>query len=109
MDKQSAVSSASFAELLRETRQQAGLTLEGLGQISGVSARAISELERGRSTPRPKTLDRLVTALDLGLPQRALLLQAARTTQQHAPAGLPFNFPQTSASSPDMVRNWPWR
>jgi transcriptional regulator with XRE-family HTH domain len=37
----------SFGELLRDHRRAAGLTQEELAERAGLSARSISELERG--------------------------------------------------------------
>ncbi|MGW1626466.1 helix-turn-helix domain-containing protein [Streptomyces sp. NPDC002172] len=37
----------TFGRLLREARQRALLTLEALAEASGVSVRAISDMERG--------------------------------------------------------------
>ncbi|MDR7275355.1 helix-turn-helix domain-containing protein [Catenuloplanes atrovinosus] len=49
---------------LRALRHAAGLTLEQLAEASGISARAISDMERGHSrTPQARTLAALATAL----------------------------------------------
>ncbi|MEU8763938.1 helix-turn-helix transcriptional regulator [Streptomyces sp. NPDC048659] len=40
---------AGFAEALRGHRRAARLTLEQLAEASGVSARTLSDMERGRS------------------------------------------------------------
>jgi predicted ATPase/transcriptional regulator with XRE-family HTH domain/TolA-binding protein len=67
----------SFGELLRQRRLAAGLTQEALAERAGVSAKAISDLERdpGR-TPRLDTVGLLADALGPG--ERAALLTAAR-------------------------------
>ena len=69
----------SFGELLRQTRLAAGLTQEALAERAGVSAKAVSDLERdpGR-TPRLDTIGLLADALDLDPGERAGLLAAAR-------------------------------
>jgi predicted ATPase/transcriptional regulator with XRE-family HTH domain len=69
----------SFGELLRQRRLAAGLTQEGLAERAGVSAKAVSDLERdpGR-TPRLDTIGLLADALDLDPGERADLLAAAR-------------------------------
>ena len=69
----------SFGELLRQRRLAAGLTQEALAERAGVSAKAISDLERdpGR-TPRLDTVGLLADALDLDPGERAGLLAAAR-------------------------------
>jgi predicted ATPase/transcriptional regulator with XRE-family HTH domain len=64
--------------LLKRYRMAAGLSQEALAARAGISARAISDLERGRHrTPHPNTLDVLATALSLSAQQRAVLLTAA--------------------------------
>ncbi|WP_320779278.1 ATP-binding protein [Streptomyces sp. CRN 30] len=79
--------------LLREARQRALLTLEALAQTSGVSVRAISDLERGRSAPRQSTLSELMDALDIDEDERRALLDAARrggrSTAPRVPGQLP--------------------
>ena len=70
---------ASFGDVLRRYRLAAALTQEALAERSGLSARAISDLERGRRTwPRKDTVRLLLSALDLPGPDRAALVQAAR-------------------------------
>jgi transcriptional regulator with XRE-family HTH domain len=52
--------------LLRRHRRAAGMTLEELAETSGVSVRAISDMERGRTrAPQRRTLQSLVDALRL--------------------------------------------
>jgi predicted ATPase/DNA-binding XRE family transcriptional regulator len=68
-----------FASLLRRHRHAAGLTQEELAERAGLSARGLSDLERGvRRRPHPETLRLLGDALDLAPPQRAALAAAAR-------------------------------
>lgn len=70
---------ATFGQRLRALRQAAGLTLEALAERSGVSGRAISDMERGRTrTPHERTLTALADALDLGDADRADLAELAR-------------------------------
>src|SRR5690242_13291160 len=70
---------ASFATLLKHYRQAAGLSQEALAARAGLSARAISDLERGvNRTPRYATLELLASALMLSSQQQALLRAAAR-------------------------------
>jgi len=58
------------AEWLRQRRAAAGLTQEDLAERSGVSVRAIADLERGRTRrPYPSSVRALVRAL--GLPDSA--------------------------------------
>ena len=70
---------ADVGILLRRHRRAAGLSLEGLAEASGVSVRAIGDMERGRARgPRPQTIDALADGLQLPGEQRAQLLAAAR-------------------------------
>jgi predicted ATPase/transcriptional regulator with XRE-family HTH domain len=72
--------------LIRRFRLLAGLSQEQLAERSGVSARAISDLERGlRKTPHPDTLRMLAEGLALGSVDRETLLQAARPDLRPAP------------------------
>ncbi len=74
---------ASFGELLRQRRLAAGLTQEALAERAGVSAKAVSDLERDPDrTPRLDTIGLLADALDLGPGERAGLLAAARPQRQ---------------------------
>ncbi|HEU5438319.1 MAG TPA: tetratricopeptide repeat protein [Ktedonobacterales bacterium] len=69
----------SFASLLRRYREAAGLTQEQLAARAGLSARGISDLERGvRQAPRRETVSLLADALALAPHQRGLLEAAAR-------------------------------
>ena len=57
---------ASFGERLRHLREAAGLTQEELAERSGLSAKGISDLERGeRRRPYPHTVRSLAAALEL--------------------------------------------
>ncbi|HEY1389429.1 MAG TPA: helix-turn-helix domain-containing protein [Ktedonobacterales bacterium] len=69
----------SLSLLLKRYRVTAGLSQEALAQRASLSARAISDLERGlHRVPHTATLDLLATARALSPSQRALLLAAAR-------------------------------
>lgn len=69
----------TFRGLLRRARLAAGLTQEALAEQSGVSAKAVSELERNAArTPRLATVTLLADALGLDARQHAELLAAAR-------------------------------
>ena len=69
----------SFGELLRRRRQAAGLTQEALAERAGVSAKAISDLERDPDrTPRLDTIVLLADALGLDSADRQTLLAVAR-------------------------------
>ncbi|GGM13709.1 ATP-binding protein [Nakamurella endophytica] len=70
---------ADLGALLRRHRQAARLTLEALAERSGVSARAISDMERGRARgPQARTIAALADALRLAGAPREALLTAAR-------------------------------
>jgi len=81
-------SSPSFAQLLRRSRRAAGLTQEELAERAGLSARAVSDLERGENrTPRRDTLELLADALHLSTEERgALTGTIQRTRAQGAPS-----------------------
>jgi predicted ATPase/transcriptional regulator with XRE-family HTH domain len=67
-------SAASFATLLRQHRVTRGLSQEALAERAGLSARAISDLERGlRRAPYRETLRVLGDALGLTAADRAAL------------------------------------
>jgi tetratricopeptide (TPR) repeat protein/transcriptional regulator with XRE-family HTH domain len=69
----------SFGRLLRQLRDDAGLTQEDLADAARVSQRAISDLERGINlTARRDTARMLADALKLTGPRRALFEAAAR-------------------------------
>src|SRR5919112_942822 len=58
----------SFASLLKRHRLAAGLTHERLAELAALSARSISDLERGVSQrPRRETVDLLGAALQAGV------------------------------------------
>lgn len=68
----------SFGALLRARRLSAGLSQEGLAERSGLSVRAIRELERGRTRrPYPDSVHRLAEALGLDGAARARFVTAA--------------------------------
>ncbi|MCA1723132.1 MAG: helix-turn-helix domain-containing protein [Thermomicrobia bacterium] len=72
-------SSATFGDQLRRLRVAAGLTQETLAERAGLSARGISDLERGRRvSPYYDTVHRLADALALTAEERASLIAAAR-------------------------------
>jgi transcriptional regulator with XRE-family HTH domain len=68
-----------FGEVLRGHRRAARLTLEQLADVSGVSARALSDMERGRSKgPQHRTVTALADALVLRGDARKQLIELAR-------------------------------
>ena len=85
----------SFAHELRRCRITAGLTQEALAERAGLSARGISDLERGRRTnPYPETIRRLCDALNLSETDRTRLIAAAWSARGGGAApspGIPIN------------------
>src|SRR6185503_14320326 len=68
-----------FGGLLRQLRDQAGLTQDELAEAAQVSQRAISDLERGiNATARKDTAVLLAGALGLDAPTREQFIAAAR-------------------------------
>jgi len=68
-----------LAGLLRQLRAEARLTQEELAEAAGLSARSVSDLERGiHRTARKDTAQLLADALGLTEPARALFIAAAR-------------------------------
>src|SRR3712207_3767302 len=68
---------APFGSRLRRLREAAGLTQEELASKAGLSARAVSVLERGeRKRPYPHTVRSLAEALGLSEDERASLFAA---------------------------------
>jgi transcriptional regulator with XRE-family HTH domain len=68
-----------LSALARRHRQEAGLTQEELARRSGLSARAINNIERGQTLrPHPHSVERLATALGLDEASAAQLRAAAR-------------------------------
>jgi transcriptional regulator with XRE-family HTH domain len=68
-----------FARILHQHRIAAGISQEALAERAGVSARELSELERGpHAFPRTETLALLIAALGLEGPARAAFEAAAR-------------------------------
>jgi non-specific serine/threonine protein kinase len=71
----------TFALLLRRHRQAAGLTQEALAERARLSARTVSDLERGLNLrPRKDSMTLLAQALGLADAERAQLEDAARQT-----------------------------
>jgi transcriptional regulator with XRE-family HTH domain len=70
----------SFGALLRVHRSASGLTQEDLAERSGVSIRAIADMERGRTTrPFRHSVHRLADALELPGGERERLVYASRS------------------------------
>ncbi|MCZ7420044.1 helix-turn-helix domain-containing protein [Verrucosispora sp. WMMA2121] len=84
------MSDVPFGSRLRALRRAAGSTLEELAQASGVSIRAISDMERGHTgAPQTRTLAALARALGLNSDERRQLDEAARAGRSIGGAGSP--------------------
>ena len=79
-----------FGEVLRRYRRAAELTIEDLSAASGVSVRAIGDMERGRSRgPQRRTVAALADALRLEPDDRRVLEGAAQAGRPRAAAPAP--------------------
>ncbi|SDX94942.1 Predicted ATPase [Amycolatopsis xylanica] len=82
-----------FKDLLKSHRLRAKLTQEELSDSSGVSVRAISDMERGVAKgPRSQTVTALAAPLGLSEPELARLHKSARRgrAQPDNPTAVPF-------------------
>ena len=85
-----------FGDVLSRHRLAAGLTQEALAERAGLSARGVSDLERGaKRFPRKETLRLLADALRLTGTERAAFARAARRP------------PAAAQTRPDVVRPRP--
>ncbi|MDQ3926428.1 MAG: helix-turn-helix domain-containing protein [Actinomycetota bacterium] len=89
-----------FGAHLRQLREAAGLTQEELAARAGMSAKGISDLERGaRQRPYPHTVRSLADALGLSVGERAALFAAVPRRGGGAPA-LPTATPSSALPVP---------
>ena len=58
-------SSVDISNRLKEIREERGLSIRALGRLSGLSANALSVIERGLSSPSVSTLYKISTALEI--------------------------------------------
>src|SRR6185295_17690781 len=94
--------SPQFADLLRHHRIASALSQEALAERAGVSARAVSDLERGvKQRPHLETVRMLADALELTGPDRTALAVASRPTQR-APSKRDAQPPAGVAISRDL-------
>jgi non-specific serine/threonine protein kinase len=71
----------ALGALLKRYRRQAGLTQEELAERAGISARSVSDIERGlQQRPYITTLRRLADALGLAAEPRVVFLSASQGT-----------------------------
>ncbi|MFF9118134.1 helix-turn-helix domain-containing protein [Streptomyces massasporeus] len=96
---------APFGRLLRGLRQSRRLTIEELAEASGISGRAIGDMERGRSRrPHRGTITALAQGLELDEAAHADLLAAARAAR---PGARPAEFAKASPHTlPRGVRDF---
>ena len=100
----------SVGALLRAHRHAAKLTMEELAEASGVSARAISDMERGHSRrPQRRTLKAIIDALGLDPGDERTLLNAAAAAREIPAPRAPGTASclATSPTSPAGRRSWP--
>jgi non-specific serine/threonine protein kinase len=80
----------TFAAMLRQHRQQAGLSQAELAERAGLSQRAVSDLERGlRQAPYPATIRHLAESLGLSEAERLALMEASGRVRAQAKARAP--------------------
>ncbi|HEX6799795.1 MAG TPA: AAA family ATPase [Ktedonobacterales bacterium] len=97
----------AFGDLLRRHRVFAGMSQEELAARAGLSARAISDLERGvKRVPRRDTVQLLVEALQLKSEAQETFVAAAREPAARPratvpePSGTPVSVASVAATSP---------
>lgn len=104
-----AAEAKTFGELLRDYRLARAQSQEELAERAGLSARAISDLERGlRSRPQLYTVRQLVAALELGPKERTRFegaIKTPRPTGKQSAMALPVgNFLGALPAGPLVAR-----
>jgi predicted ATPase/transcriptional regulator with XRE-family HTH domain len=98
------VQTVAFGDLVRRYRVAADLTQEELAERAGLSARAISDIERGvKHAPRRDTVALLAEALELSPQQRLAFEGAARRLAAAATQGVAVDPHTRSAGVPPLV------
>ena len=59
--------SVNISDRLRALREERGLSIRALGRLSGLSANALSVIERGLSSPSVSTLYKIAAALEIAV------------------------------------------
>jgi len=84
--------SVNVGQLLKELREGRGISIRELSRLSGLSANALSMIERGRTSPSVSTLYRLTDALNVpitALFRQELVLEPivyrSMTSRTHVP------------------------
>ncbi len=99
--------SSDFPHTLRAFRLRAGLSQEALAERSGISTRAISDMERGlRKRPHPDTIRRIAAALELSDEDRAGLLFFGRLESTTTPTVSPERGFQVPLALPSLPRRF---
>src|SRR2546423_8896167 len=94
----------TFGALLRQHRRAAGLTQEALAERAGITAQAISALERGvRRRPHPSTVRLLAAALRLHAQDRAAFEAAAHHARDAVARTALRPHPACSSALPSFV------
>jgi transcriptional regulator with XRE-family HTH domain len=89
--------------MLRRLRLGADLTLERLSELSGVSDRALSDIERGVARgPQHRTVVAIARALGLSGPDHAAMVEAARAGRRYPRPGPP-SLPPMPRDVPDFT------
>lgn len=65
MPKVHSVAAAEIGRRIRSVRQELGISLEDLGDLSTVNWTTIGKIERGASSPTVETLVRIATGLEI--------------------------------------------
>lgn len=79
--------SDAFGALLLKARRQAGLSQEELGARSGLDRTAISQLERGITSPKLESVIRIAGALELNTVELLPAIRWCPPSNSPVPAG----------------------
>ncbi|GHF52079.1 transcriptional regulator with XRE-family HTH domain/energy-coupling factor transporter ATP-binding protein EcfA2 [Amycolatopsis bartoniae] len=94
----------AFGQLLLSHRRAAGLTQAELARASGMSVRALRDLERGRAqAAQRRSADALADALRLSAPERARFLATARDGRRRASRAIGPVVGDLPPTVPDLV------
>ncbi|MCW2631471.1 MAG: hypothetical protein JWR88_433 [Pseudonocardia sp.] len=102
---------AALGPMLRRHRRAAGLTQEELAERAGISARTVSDVERGlRDGVYPDTAARMASALDIAGDERSQFVAAARRhrtrlTSEHRDDGGSMRTPLPRPQTPLIGRD----
>ncbi|HET9979335.1 MAG TPA: AAA family ATPase [Ktedonobacterales bacterium] len=94
----------AFGDVLRRLRILAGMSQEELAARASLSARAISDLERGvKRAPRRDTIQLLVEALQLSGEERAAFVASAREPAARPAARPTGKMPEAASGVPSVA------